>query len=128
MFRKVRLAKAMFSATLRFGKQREILKYDHDARRRGPRRGFSPVICSPPIRMAPSLGCSTPDRILINVDLPDPFSPARHTASPGCDGEIHLVERGDAGITLGDARHLDEGGGVLRAHDGSVRGKCLCSA
>jgi hypothetical protein len=39
--------------------------------------------CGTPSRaITPRSGFSTPARSLISVDLPEPFSPARHTASP----------------------------------------------
>ena len=30
---------------------------------------------SPPSRISPDVGCSTPERIFMSVDLPAPFSP-----------------------------------------------------
>src|SRR3954470_10268534 len=45
-------------------------------------RGASMRTSLPPTRIEPASGCVIPDRTLISVDLPAPFSPSRQCTSP----------------------------------------------
>ena len=46
-------------------------------------RGEPKCVASPSTSNSPSLCWCTPDRILMNVDLPAPLSPSTHVTSPG---------------------------------------------
>ena len=72
----------MFSATVRFGNSEKSWKMTMTPAA-AEARGSSRPRGRPSMRISPSVGRSTPARILISVDFPEPFSPARHTASPG---------------------------------------------
>ena len=45
--------------------------------------GSRKLVALPPNVIAPLSGCTCPDRILSNVDLPEPFSPSSACTSPG---------------------------------------------
>src|SRR5918996_234408 len=47
-------------------------------------RGLFMATGWPSIRICPSVGWCTPERVLIRVDLPAPLSPKRHMTSPAC--------------------------------------------
>ena len=72
----------MFSATVRFGNRLKSWKITLIPAAAAELGVIRPC-ASPPKRMTPSSWRSTPTSTLMSVDLPDPFSPARHTASPG---------------------------------------------
>ena len=76
------VAKAMFSATERFGNSEKSWKMTMTPAA-AEALGSSRERNLPSMRISPSVGCSTPASILISVDFPEPFSPARQTASPG---------------------------------------------
>ena len=62
-----------------------------------------------------------PERTLISVDLPAPFSPSRQCTSPGADREVDVVVRDDARERLRDADQLDGGSVCPRRRVGSLR-------
>ena len=75
------VTKAIFSATLRFGNSEKSWKITITPAA-AEMRGFKTGRAFPAICTVPSLVGSTPEMILMSVDFPDPFSPARQTASP----------------------------------------------
>ena len=49
---------------------------------------------------SPVSGPYTPERILMRVDLPAPFSPTTARTSPGEQGQAHVLQRLHAGERL----------------------------
>ena len=75
------------------GKQRQVLVDHLDAacgRLHRIRDAGSPGPRSRCARRAP--GASTPEMILISVDLPEPFSPTRQCTSPACKRQIDVAQ------------------------------------
>ncbi len=68
--------RAMFSATERWPVQAEFLLHHGDAEALRASEGVRLLRLSPPTSMVPPSGTSAPDRRLIRVDLPAPFSPS----------------------------------------------------
>ena len=91
------------------GHQRQLLEDADDAGRVGLGRG-----CAKRDRRAVehdrrrSSGCTTPEMILISVDLPAPFSPSTAWMRRGAQAKSTLSSARDAAIALGDARHARE--------------------
>src|SRR5450432_3847931 len=83
-------------------------------------RGERNTTASPSTAIVPSSGRSSPDRILISVDLPAPLSPRRQTTSPGLTSR--LTSR--IAITLpkyfDTARASMTGGRLLPSGTGSI--------
>jgi hypothetical protein len=52
------------------------------------------VVTTPPMPTSPSSGASAPDAMLINVDLPAPFSPTSAWISPGRQLNVTPVSAG----------------------------------
>ena len=109
-------ARAMFSATVRSGKERRLLVDGGDAERAGAagvHRGDRTWPCTV---ISPLSGVSAPVMILMRVDLPAPFSPTRAWTSPGRrsndtplsartpakDLVMEAADRSMAGICSGD--------------------------
>ena len=69
-----------------------------------PALGESMRTSRPSTWMVPLSGWYSPDRMLIRVDLPAPFSPSRHSTSPGIAAQTDAVVGDDARERLGDAR------------------------
>src|SRR5918997_726099 len=98
-----------FSATSTSGRTSGSCAMTRTPRRRAA-AGPAKVVGAPSRSSSPSSGTRSPDRILISVDLPAPFSPRRACTSPGrsssdtdrsaCTPENALLMR-QAGPVLG---------------------------
>ena len=80
-------------------------------------RGEPKRVGSPSSSSSPSLCSCTPERILMNVDLPAPLSPSTHVTWPA----LTTVETSFSAMTLPKylpmLAHLEQRGAVRRAHD-----------
>ena len=56
--------------------------------------------------MDPVSAISAPERILISVDLPAPFSPTSASTWPTLDRQVGAADRPHSAETLRDARHF----------------------
>ena len=103
-----------FSSTVSVG-MRLRCWYTMPMPRSRPARGESMRTSRPSTRMVPLSGWYSPDRMLMSVDLPAPFSPSRHRTSPAHRREADAVVGDDAREGLGDAGQLDRGSGSVPA-------------
>ena len=67
---------------------------------------------TPSMMISPLSGRSAPEMILINVDLPQPFSPARQCTSPGMRSMETSIRAGTPPKDLDIPRAETKGGGA----------------
>ena len=101
------LEMAMLSATERSGTSESSWKMQTMPARLAA-AGESKATSAPSSTMRPASGATTPERILISVDLPAPFSPRMAWMRPGKHGEIGVGERAHAAVALGHALHAQD--------------------
>ena len=73
-----------------------------------PRAGELKCVSSPSTSSSPSSWRCTPERILMNVDLPAPLSPRTHVTSPASDADADVLQRDDVAEVLRDVADLEQ--------------------
>ena len=71
-------------------------------------RGVVKCTGLPYIVYSPELGWCTPERILMNVDLPAPLSPSTHVTLPASTRVRDVFQRGDVAEVLADVAQLEQ--------------------
>ena len=112
----------MFSFALSIGSRLKNWKTKPMCSRRSFVRSLSPsvVISLPATSTAPEVGLSSPARMCISVDLPEPDGPMTAVALPRCDVDGHAAKRVDRRLTLsvaaGDVPRDDDRAVLRLAH------------
>ena len=71
-------------------------------------RGVVKCTGEPYIVYSPELGWCTPERILMNVDLPAPLSPSTQVTLPASTLRADVFQRGDVAEVLADVAQLEQ--------------------